>query len=151
MGARKRCVVSFSTKQTAQQISSKSKTFHQTSKIWFYFLNFQNFENQRFQTLQTQKWKNCQSSAKKLTQKWKFDKMEIWPRFYSTPSQKWNSILSGMYCRLHTVYYPLCAVCLAINLIVLPLYKALSYRRSTVTMLLIRETFWFELETWNLQ
>ena len=69
-------------------------------KLQNFEFEFSNFEIQSFQTLQTQKWKNCQSPAKNWTQKWKFGKMEIWARFYSTPLQKWNSTLSGIGCSL---------------------------------------------------
>ena len=89
-------------------LNKQHTKYHRNRGLFIKLQNFEfelsNFEIQSFQTLQTQKWKNCQSPAKNWTQKWKFGKMEIWARFYNTPSQKWNSILSGIGCTPSTKY-----------------------------------------------
>ena len=62
------------------------------------FFIFEFRKKRSFRTLQTEKWKSGEVSTKNLAQKWKFDKMEKQPRIFGKILQKWNSILSRMYC-----------------------------------------------------
>ena len=86
------------TKEAVHRFSSKSTVCfeNQLSKIFI----FESRKNSSFRTLQTEKWKSGEVSTKNLAQKWKFDKMEKQPRIFGKILQKWNSILSRMYCSL---------------------------------------------------
>ena len=91
-----RIVTTPHTKEATYRFSSKSTVCFENQLSKFFIFEFR--KNSSFRTLQTEKWKSGEVSTKNLAQKWKFDKMEKQPRIFGKILQKWNSILSRMYC-----------------------------------------------------